>query len=120
MDEAEHCHRLALMHAGQLIGLGTVAELRQVFAGQVVLEVECPDLGAGLATLEGSEWVNEVAAFGTRLHVVAAERSDLEQAVVSVLAAAGNGPARAERIVPSLEDVFIHAIEAHEQGRGRS
>jgi hypothetical protein len=32
-----------------------------------------------------------------------------------LLAAAGNGPATVERIVPSLEDVFIHTVERESQ-----
>jgi ABC-2 type transport system ATP-binding protein len=114
MDEAEHCHRLALMHAGQLIGLGTVAELREVFAGKAVIEVECPDLSAGLDTLEQIDWVTEATAFGARIHMVAEQRSGLEAEVSATLEAAGNRPARVEQIVPSLEDVFITAIETHE------
>ena len=41
LDEAEYCHRLALIHAGQLAALGGVDELKQVFAGHAVLEVAC-------------------------------------------------------------------------------
>ena len=33
---------------------------------------------------------------------------------LALLEEAGNTPATAERIVPSLEDVFIHSIEARE------
>ena len=35
MDEAEHCHRLALMHAGRLIALGTVHELKEQLAAEL-------------------------------------------------------------------------------------
>jgi ABC-2 type transport system ATP-binding protein len=117
MDEAERCHRLALMHAGKLIGLGSVADLRAVFSGQAVLEVECPSLGTALAAFEGEPWVVDASAFGTRLHVVVEDAQGVEARAVGLLEARGIAPARAERIVPSLEDVFIHAIEAHEEAR---
>lgn len=39
LDEAEHCHRLALMHAGRIAAMGTVAELKDVFADRAVVEV---------------------------------------------------------------------------------
>ena len=39
LDEAEYCHRLALIHAGRLVALGTVSDLKRVFAGDAVLEV---------------------------------------------------------------------------------
>ena len=47
LDEAEHCHRLALIHAGRLVALGTVSELKRVFAGNAVLEVMAPRVGRG-------------------------------------------------------------------------
>ena len=31
LDEAEHCHRIAIIHAGKLAALGTATELKQVF-----------------------------------------------------------------------------------------
>ena len=34
LDEAEHCHRIAVMNAGKLAALGTTRELKQVFAGR--------------------------------------------------------------------------------------
>src|SRR5512137_3017464 len=39
LDEAEHCHRLALMHAGRIAALGSVAELKRTFHDRAVVEV---------------------------------------------------------------------------------
>jgi ABC-2 type transport system ATP-binding protein len=114
LDEAEYCHRLALIHAGRLAALGGVAELKQVFAGHAVLEVECPHPADALDTLGGVSWAREVAIFGTRLHVVVEEAERGTQLVHDALAAAGNAPTHIERIVPSLEDVFIHHVEEAE------
>jgi ABC-2 type transport system ATP-binding protein len=118
LDEAEYCHRLALIHAGRLAALGGVAELKQVFAGHAVLEVECPRPLDALDALSEAPWAREVSLFGTRLHVVVEEAERGRAQVLETLAAAGNGPARASRIVPSLEDVFIHHVEEAE-GRAR-
>ena len=111
LDEAEHCHRLALIHAGRLTALGTVAELKSVFSGQAVLEVVAPRVTEALELLAAEPWVREVSAFGTRLHVVVEDAGDARPRVLARLEAAGNAPARVERIVPSLEDVFIHHVE---------
>lgn len=54
LDEAEHCGRIALMHAGKLVALGTVAELKQVFSERLVLEVLCPRLVEALEELAGA------------------------------------------------------------------
>jgi ABC-2 type transport system ATP-binding protein len=117
LDEAERCDRIALMHAGRLAALGSVAELKRVFAGRALLEVACPRPLEALEVLEREEGVLEVAVFGTRLHVVVAEAEEGRRQVLQALARAGLEPAQAERIVPSLEDVFIHCIEREEAAR---
>lgn len=114
LDEAEYCHRLALIHAGKLAALGGVAELKQVFAGHAVLEVACPRPADALDALAGRPGAREVAIFGTRLHVVVEDAERGRQMVQEALAATGNTPAHVERIVPSLEDVFIHHVEEAE------
>jgi ABC-2 type transport system ATP-binding protein len=114
LDEAEYCHRLALIHAGRLAALGGVAELKQVFAGHAVLEVECPHPADAIDTLDSAPWTREVAIFGTRLHVVVEDAERGKQLVRDTLASAGNAPTHVERIVPSLEDVFIHHVEEAE------
>ena len=70
LDEAERCDRIALMHAGRLVSLGTVAELKEVFAGRALLEVTCPRFLEAQAHLEAEPFVHEAALFGTRLHIV--------------------------------------------------
>jgi ABC-2 type transport system ATP-binding protein len=117
LDEAERCDRIALMHAGRLAALGSVAELKRVFAGRALLEVACPRPLEALEVLEREEGVLEVAVFGTRLHVVVAEAEEGQRRVLQALARAGLQPASAERIVPSLEDVFIHCIEREDAAR---
>jgi ABC-2 type transport system ATP-binding protein len=111
LEEAEHCHRLALIHAGRLSTIGTVDEVKAVFRDRAVLEVEAPRAADALETLTGQPFVREVSVFGTRLHVVVDDPREGAARVVSILDQAGNGPARAERIVPSLEDVFIHHVQ---------
>jgi ABC-2 type transport system ATP-binding protein len=119
LDEAKHCGRIALMHEGRLVSLGSVGQLKEVFAGRAVLEVACPRYQEALEALEGSEGVLEVALFGTRLHVVAAEAEGAGEKIAERLERAGCAGAAVERIVPSLEDVFIHTVlEAESRGEG--
>ena len=111
LDEAEHCDRIALMHAGRLVALGSVPELKQVFSGRAVLEVACPDYLAALRVFETQSFVHEVSVFGSRLHLVVDDAPGVRARVLEVLEGEGNVPASVERIVPSLEDVFIHSVE---------
>src|SRR6185369_1952590 len=39
LDEAEHCHRIAIINAGKLAALGTSRELKQVFADRPIVEI---------------------------------------------------------------------------------
>jgi ABC-2 type transport system ATP-binding protein len=114
LDEAEHCGRIALMHAGRLVALGGVTGLKEVFAGRAILEVRCPRYLEAIDRLEKQDWALEVSAFGTSLHVVVADPDDGRRRILALLEADGNAPAAVERIVPSLEDVFIHYIEKAE------
>jgi len=111
LDEAEHCDRIALMHDGKLAAEGSVAELKHVFAGNAILEVATPDYGRALEVLENDPGLLETSVFGTRLHVVVADAGTGEKRIEELLAAAGIGPVATARIVPSLEDVFIHTVE---------
>ncbi len=119
LDEAEHCGRIAMMHAGKLVALGTVHELKDVFAGRAVLELTCPRFLDAYDRLQRDPSVLEASLFGTRLHVVVAEPEGARRRVLELLEADGNVPAEVERAVPSLEDVFIHNIEREEAGAGR-
>ncbi len=115
LDEAERCDRIALMHAGRLVAHGSVAELKEVFAGRVLLEVACPRPLDAQFLLEKEPGVREASVFGTRLHVVVTDEGAGRQVVGDALARENFAPISIERIVPSLEDVFIHCIEAEEE-----
>jgi ABC-2 type transport system ATP-binding protein len=109
MDEAERCHRVALMHAGRVLALDTVPNLKRVFPPGSVVEVHCPRPAEAMVVLKGESGVGEVALFGDVLHAVLedpARRTRLE----TDLARGGFTPARIDPIPPSLEDVFIHVI----------
>ena len=117
LDEAEHCHRLALIHVGRLVALGTVPELKHVFAGRAVLEVVAPRVGEALEAIASQPWALETSVFGTRIHVVVEDEQDGRRRVQALLEARGNPPEAVQRILPSLEDVFIHHVEKAEAER---
>jgi hypothetical protein len=80
--------------------------------------VRTSDVLAALAVVEAQPEALEVSAFGTALHVLVEDAAAGGRSIVRALDAAGFGPAEVRRIVPSLEDVFIHAIEQAEDSRG--
>jgi ABC-2 type transport system ATP-binding protein len=117
LDEAERCDRIALMHAGRLIALGTVGELKEVFAGRALIEVSCPRVLEAQERLEREDWVIEASVFGARLHLVVADVEEGKRRARETLGGNGFAPLGVERILPSLEDVFIHCIETEDAAR---
>jgi len=119
LDEAEYCGRLALIHAGRLVALGTVSALKEVFAGRTVLEVVAPRVGEALEAVAAQPWARETSVFGTRIHVVVAAADEGRRRIGELLAAEGNPASSITRILPSLEDVFIHHVEEAEAAAAR-
>lgn len=106
MDEAERCHRINYIAYGRLVAHGTVAQVIRD-AGLVTYTVITPRPGEVARRLSGQPGVDQVAPFGTTLHVTGTDRAALE----STLRAAGVGFQPAET---SLEDVFIRLMEQSE------
>ena len=110
LDEAEHCDRLALLHAGRLVALGTSAELKAVYRDSAILEVSAPRVADALELLGAQPWAHETSVFGDRIHVVVDEAVSGEARVRELFESSGLTPVAVERVAPSLEDVFIHHV----------
>jgi ABC-2 type transport system ATP-binding protein len=111
LDEAERCHRVALIHAGALAAIGTTAEVKQAFAGRSIAEVRAADAVAAMKTLEQMPDVEKTSLFGTAVHAVF-RQPDLDPAALSQrLTEAGIKVSTVERVSPSLEDVFLDVVE---------
>jgi ABC-2 type transport system ATP-binding protein len=108
MDEAERCHRLAILAEGRLVAEGAPRQLMRDIAAAVV-ELEADDVVAARAALQGDGAILSVAQLGTRLHaLLSLDTPEPEARVRGRLAAAG--VAAAVHAVPaSLEDVFVAA-----------
>lgn len=111
LDEAEHCHRLALMHAGRIAAMGTVAELKDVFAGRGVVEVRTPVPMEAVRALDGVENVEKTSLFGTALHVWLTRGSLDTTPMAERFGARGIAVESMDFVAPSLEDVFMDVVE---------
>ena len=112
MDEAEYCHRAALINQGRLIAIGSPEQLKRTALGGELLLVECDALGPTLAALQQAPGVQDCSVFGSALHLLVtnAERAIAE--LPSYLEAKGLWLSRITRINASLEDVFVQLITA--------
>jgi ABC-2 type transport system ATP-binding protein len=120
MDEAEYCDRLALIYRGRLIALGTPDQLKREHMPEDVLELAVDRPVEALELLRGQPAVREAALFGTLLHVVVADAARDAPVVRAALVEAGLGVERVEKILPSLEDVFVSLIEAEDRAAARA
>jgi ABC-2 type transport system ATP-binding protein len=115
MDEAEYCHRLALMYRGKIIALGTPGELKQSLQGHYLLRLEVSDILSSMKALEKLDGVSDVAVFGGGLHVTVADVSLAIPKIRAALQQAGITITVLEAIEPSMEDVFVAMIEQEER-----
>ena len=111
MEEAEYCHRLALMNRGRLIALDTPAALRQGLE-LPLLEITCSDSAALVTRLRGAPAIVEVGLFGRAVHAVVSDEAEAERSIRAACAAAGLQLTGSARLAPSLEDVFIARVHA--------
>ncbi len=109
MEEAEYCHRLALMNRGRLIALDTPARLRAAYDRPIYTlgTAHAPQV---VEALTGAPGIEEAAMFGRAVHVVAADVATAETSVRAALAAHGEPFAGMERVEASLEDVFVGLV----------
>jgi ABC-2 type transport system ATP-binding protein len=106
MDEAERCHRLAILDRGVKVADGTPQHL-QASTGMHVIEVMAEDPYAAQAAIHDLPEVASVTQLGVRLRVLIPERHDQPlQFVESALARAGVAAA-ASIASATLEDVFV-------------
>lgn len=115
MDEAEYCHRVALMYAGKIIALGSPAELKRSLTGHHLLALETSDVLGTMKALEGFDGVRDVAVFGGGLHVTVDDTNAAGPKIRERLGSQAIEVRRLESIEPSMEDVFVAMIEAEER-----
>jgi len=115
MDEAEYCHRLALMHRGKVIALGAPEELKRGLTSHRLLNLEATEPLETMRALEHVEGVLDVAVFGGGLHVTVEDVEAGGANIRAALSAKGIRVKRLEQIDPSMEDVFVALIETEER-----
>jgi ABC-2 type transport system ATP-binding protein len=111
LDEAEHCHRIAIIHAGKLAALGTAATLKDRFANRPILEIHANDPVKVSTLLEGLPEVEKTSLFGTAVHAVLRPGVTDVEPLNKALAREDGTMTSAVRVAPSLEDVFLDVVE---------
>ena len=111
LDEAEHCHRLAIIHAGKIAAIGSTAELKHVFANREILEIQSVNPVETMRILDGLAEVEKTSIFGTAVHaVVKSGGPAMAETLKRRLDAAHVAVGAIVAVQPSLEDVFLDVV----------
>ena len=106
MDEAERCHRLAILDRGVKVADGTPREL-QASTGMHIIEVTADDPYRAQNALYCAEHIASVTQLGIRLRVLVPDRFDEPVALVRRHLDAQKVRAEVRQTTASLEDVFV-------------
>jgi ABC-2 type transport system ATP-binding protein len=115
MEEAEYCHRLALMHAGKIIAMGVPADLKRDMYSHRLLQIETSALVPTMKLLAGEPGVLEVAVFGAGLHVTVTDMGATVERIRQKITSNGIDIHKMDSIPPSMEDLFVSLIENEER-----
>jgi ABC-2 type transport system ATP-binding protein len=115
LDEAERCHRVALMYSGQIRDAGTPDELRSSLHAKR-LELRTSDLSEAervLSAVSGSEReIIDVQRFGDRLDLLVHDPDKAERVLNSTMSAAGLRTEDIRTDEPTLENTFVASLRS--------
>ncbi|MDA3861195.1 MAG: ABC transporter ATP-binding protein [Melioribacteraceae bacterium] len=112
LEEAEYCNDIILMDAGEIIANGSSKVMKEKYLKNDILEIECSDVIAGLEILEKQNFVEETSIFGNNIHIsINKNLKELNQINTLLKSSHNIDVIRVQKIVPTLEDVFIHLLE---------
>lgn len=114
MDEAERCHRLAILDRGVKVADGTPQHL-QARTGMHIVEVMAEDPYAAQAAIYDLPEVASVTQLGVRLRVLISERHDQPLHIVESALAKAGVTAEASIASATLEDVFVAVTMSPEE-----
>ena len=114
MDEAARCHRVGFMREGKMIAEGTPSELRATLNGRI-LELRGQPIALLRKVAHQDEDVEDVQAFGDRLHVRVGENKAevVLSRLKSRIRSEGGEVTDLRPVPPGLEDVFIALSEGN-------
>jgi ABC-2 type transport system ATP-binding protein len=117
MDEAEFCNVIGMMYRARLIALDDPDSLKEKMRG-MLFEIDCREPGRAEDILKDLPFTHDVAVHGVLLHVLVNTEQE-KQELETVLQSNGIAVKRIERVLPSLEDVFVSLVEDEDRPQMR-
>jgi ABC-2 type transport system ATP-binding protein len=106
MDEAEHCNRIALIIAGEIIALDSPDALKMDFPYRVY-SIATENFLEVFKKIRTMDFVIEAAIFGSDIHILCEGGAQVKRKLNSFFVKNGIRSYKIEAVMPSLEDVFV-------------
>lgn len=109
LDEAERCHRVALLHQGKLLFCDTPANLKSGMR-KGVLSITSPEPRSLRSRLEHAEGISSLVLTGDGLHIVVDNAAQRIPEFEALLKGAQVPFDAIQQVAPSIEDLFVDAV----------
>lgn len=110
LEEAEFCNNIILIDAGKLIAEGNPKQLKTDYLKNSIYEIESDKVIDALELFEKQNFVVETSIFGNNIHISIEEKFNDLTRINKICKENGITIKRINKIVPTLEDVFIHLL----------
>jgi ABC-2 type transport system ATP-binding protein len=110
MEEAERCNRIAFLHTGRLVALGTPASLKTTGMDADVVRLTGPDPYAIYRELRGAGLALDAHLYGSDVHAVVSDARAALPRLLRLLERSGHAITSGEVVQPSIEDVFVRLM----------
>ena len=117
LDEAERCHRVALLHEGRLLFSDAPDALKKRMP-EAIYSIESRDPRRVRVLLEGQKGISGMVVHGDALRVVVGDAQVGLDALQAQLKQAGASFGLITQVEPTMEDLFVNAVMAEEPHRG--
>lgn len=119
LDEAERCHRVGLLNQGHMLFCDRPDELKKKFPGEI-LAVHAAQPGQVRTALADAPGVRDVLLVGDRVHVFVDEAAGRLADLRTRLKSAGVVYDSIEPVAPTIEDLFVSAVEGEPEAVGET
>ncbi|MCK9280357.1 MAG: ABC transporter ATP-binding protein [Melioribacteraceae bacterium] len=113
LEEAEYCNNIILIDSGKLIAEGNPKQLKTKYITDPIFEINCSKPIETMDALSKNKNVLEVSLFGNSLHALVKDTPDAKEKLIQLIKPVAEIKS-IDKIVPTLEDVFIHLVDKRE------
>jgi ABC-2 type transport system ATP-binding protein len=112
LEEAEFCNNIILINAGKLVAEGNPKDLKENYLLNDIIEIECSNAVKAMELLERESYVESTSIFGNNLHINVNKSYNNSSQIRELLKKKNSiNVTRIDKIIPTLEDVFIHLLD---------